>query len=417
MKTIANFLRGTVRLQVSGVELERFLNRCAQARLAIWAVEREAPFVLSFLITRRDLPRLEAIAASAQCSIERKEPRGLPFFLLQFRKRYALLAGLLLFCTLIFLGSRTLLIIEVEGNQTVTTAEILSLLRQHGVRPGIYTPAVERGRLSNDILLQMDALSFFAINFHGIRAEVIVREKVPMPQLLDEGELTDVISAATGIVTAVEPLAGQPMIEEGQTILKGELLIRGLVEIPGPMYSETILGFAPTHAQGRVYARTWHSLTAAIPLRAAGKEPTGEEKTRYALNLLGHRFNFYQNGRISFEKYDKITESKQLSLRDGTLLPIGLEKETFRAYETVAAELCIERAEQMLIEQLFADLDKLLPEEGDEILTSDVCSKIEKGVLKVTLLAECAQQVGREVAGTLPEGLFEPEAGRGLPQS
>ena len=405
MKKITNFLRGTLRVQVSGADLERFLNFCAKEGIPIWDLDREERFLISFIVTRRDFVGLPALATRAQCSVEGAKRRGLPFFLARFRRRYALCIGLLFFCAALFIGSHTLMIIEVEGNERVTTAEILSALRQHGVHPGIYTPSVARGILANDILLHMDALSFFSINFYGTRAEVIVREKLPYPDILDETLLIDVTSAATGIIEHMEVLAGQARVQVGDTVCKGDLLIAGLVDIPVPEYAETDLGFYPTHAQGRIYARTWHTLRAALPLVAEVKALTGEETSRWALNIMGRRLNFYQNGGISFEKYDKITKSRTLCLPDGTRLPFSIERTLCRAYVTEHAALAELAAEEMLKAQLLADLQRLLPQEGDEVVTTDFVTRRADGVLEVTLLAECRQQIGREVPAAAPDDL------------
>jgi similar to stage IV sporulation protein len=296
-------------------------------------------------------------------------------------------------------------VIDVEGNERVSSAEILSQLRQYGVKPGVYGPSIDRRELANQMLLGMRELSFFSLNLHGTRAEVIVRERAPKPELVDESKPTNVVSTATGIITNLEVRKGDPLVKKGDTVMEGEILISGLIDIQEAAYSNADLGTSLVHAQGRVDARTWRTLKAKIPLLAQVKQPTGEEESRWAVNLLGNRVKFYRNGGISFSKYDKITTTKTWVLSDGSILPISLEKETFRQYELLDEELEVEAAEVMLREALLNNLRAYIGEEG-EILRTDFVSRQVDGFLEVTLLAECSEQIGQMV---LLEASPQPE--------
>lgn len=105
-----------------------------------------------------------------------------------------------------------------------------------------------------------------SVNLHGTRAEVLVREKLPTPELRDETTPAHVISAATGIITHMEVLEGQPSFQEGDTVLEGEVLISGVVDLKEPKYATVDPGSA-VHARGNIYARTWRTLEAEIRWR------------------------------------------------------------------------------------------------------------------------------------------------------
>ena len=80
------------------------------------------------------------------------------------------------------------------------SAIILSELQRLGVKPGAYGPALDRAALANEALIALPELSFMAINLHGTRIEVVVREAEQVPELLDEGTPADVVAAADGII-------------------------------------------------------------------------------------------------------------------------------------------------------------------------------------------------------------------------
>ncbi len=400
MQKLINFLRGSVRLEITGAFPERFLNLCAQRGVLFWGVEWREAGVLRITVAHRDAARAEALGERVLCQVARLSRRGVPSFLWRFRKRYAFLAGfagsLLAVCIL----SSFILTVDVQGNETVSTAQILSELRRQGVRPGAYGPAIDEREAANRVLLQLPSLSWMAINLHGTRAEVLVREAVPKPEVVDERRLGDIVAEAPGILTHLEVESGQAMFQEGDTVVAGEVLISGTVRMDPPEYSGREPSWLEVRAMGRVYARTWRILTAEIPLEGMVKDYTGEAEHRWFVNLLGRRVNFYRNGGISFAKYDKISEVWTLTLPGGQRLPLALGRETLRAYETGGAELDAAAAQTLLEQRLE---EALLAQVGDgQVVRTDCAAVRRDGMLTVTLTAECREEIGTFVPRSTP---------------
>ena len=407
MQKIINFFRGSVLYTVTGAFPERFLNLCAQNAVAFWGLEWLDDHTLRLCFARKDAKKARTLAEKVMCEAKAARRAGVPFFLAKFRRRYAFLAGLALAVAAVCVLSRFILTIEVTGNRAVSTAVILSELNRQGVRVGAYGPSIDEKVVSQEALLRIPALSWMAVNLHGTRAEVIVREKVPKPDIVDRTVPSHVVSAATGIITHMEVLEGQPLFQEGDTVLAGEILISGVIDVPEPQYADTDLGTRITHAMGNVWARTWRTLEARIPLEAQVKRYTGEEVTRYSLGILDRRLNFYGNSGISLDKYDKITSSHSLTLPGGRVMPLVLRVERYRGYATEPVALDAEAARTLLEERLLERLDGLVGEDG-EVLRTDFTVREENGILVVTLLAECREQIGRVVE-------FEGQVGHILP--
>ena len=407
MQKIINFFRGSVLYTVTGAFPERFLNLCAQNAVAFWGLEWLDDHTLRLCFARKDAKKVRTLAEKVMCQAKAARRAGVPFFLAKFRRRYAFLAGLALAVAAVCVLSRFILTIEVTGNRAVSTAVILSELNRQGVRVGAYGPSIDEKVVSQEALLRIPALSWMAVNLHGTRAEVIVREKVPKPDIVDRTVPSHVVSAATGIITHMEVLEGQPLFQEGDTVLAGEILISGVIDVPEPQYADPDLGTRITHAMGNVWARTWRTLEARIPLEAQVKRYTGEEVTRYSLGILDRRLNFYGNSGISLDKYDKITSSHSLTLPGGRVMPLVLRVERYRGYATEPVALDAEAARTLLEERLLERLDGLVGEDG-EVLRTDFTVREENGILVVTLLAECREQIGRVVE-------FEGQVGHILP--
>lgn len=387
-------LRGAVTLTVTGAEPERFLNACAWEGIFFWGAEPVDAVTLRVRVHASRRRQAEAVAARLMCQTEGDGGRGAPFLLLRLRRRYGLLVGMALSLLATLTLSQFLLCVEVEGNRTVPTAVILSELRRLGVRPGAFGPGLDEGAIAQEALTGLTDLSWMAINLNGTRARVLVRERVARPELEDARRPADVVAGATGLLTHVETWQGRALAEEGDTVVAGDVVISGWVPIEPPLYSEvTDLGGRAVRAEGRVEARTWRTLTAAIPTEAMVKSPTGREKTRFSLCVLGKRLNFYRNSGISFAEYDKMTRVYTPTLPGGTELPVSLIRETVREVELFSTGICREGTAAMLKERLRERLDALLRE--GEAVKCEFSSVEENGLWKVRLLAECREEIGR----------------------
>lgn len=398
MRKLMNYLRGMVVLRLTGPFPERLINLCAQEGIEFWAMEWLDEHTVRLTTRRYTLDRFQKLASRAGCEVERESSRGLPDFLGRFRTRYAFLVGLAFaLCAVSFL-SRFVLIIQVSGNETVHSAVILSQLRQLGVRPGVYGPGLDRKQLAQELLVQLDGLSWAALNLHGTRLEVIVREVIKTPERVDESGCFDIVAQADGVITHIEPELGDALVQDGDVVAKGDVLISGTVTLEPPQYSGQPNRYYQTHARGRVWARTWRFLTAAIPLETVVKDYTGTEKSVWSLNILGQRVKIFGNTSISWPMYDKITSVRQAVFPGGEALPLSLNRETFREYTPRTAEVDREAAQALLEERLLKQLDILVGQDG-EVESTRFSAQVIDGRLEVKLTAQCLEEIGEERPG------------------
>ena len=337
--------------------------------------------------------RLEALAERVECEISVEQRRGLPDFLLRFRARSAFLVGLALALGAVVFLSRFVLTIQVSGNERLPTAVILSQLRQLGVYPGVYGPGIDRQQVAQEAQLALDDLAWMGINLHGTRLEVSVRETIPPAEGVDESGCWDIVARTAGLITHIEAERGQAKVIEGDTVAAGEVLISGNVAMEPPEYSDLPTRYYPTHARGRVWARTWRTMTAVIPLTAQGKAYTGKEKTGWSLTATGRRLRLW--GREPEGRWEKSSSAHQAALPGVGRLPITLRREVWREYDLTSVPLNREAAQNLLQDRLRVYLEQAIGPEG-EVVTTDYSAQIQGDSMEVTLVAECREEIGKE---------------------
>lgn len=396
MKRLINLLRGYVEWRVTGAFPERMLNLCAQHRVQFWRLRWEDGTAFTFRTALSDRKRVEELAQKALCEVRVLAQRGAGAAALSLGRRWGFLLGLALCLAAVGFLSRFLLVVEVAGNETVPTAVILSQLQRLGVRPGAYGPGIEERAVADEALLALPELSYMAVNIYGTRAEVTVREAVKAPEVLEEDVPAHVVAAADGIILDIRADAGRAMFRAGDIVAAGEVLISGTMDLIGPEYGTVDLGYMVVHAAGSVRARTWRTLTESVPLTAGVKEYTGRERTLRSLQILWGQVDFFQNSSISWERYDRITKTRMLTV-GGRELPLGLTTVILREYTLAQAPIDTDGTAGRLEQALRARLAALMEANKGQTLRTDVTVRMEGGVLTVTLLAECEEEIGRTV--------------------
>ena len=242
---------------------------------------------------------------------------------------------------------------------------------------------------------ELPELAWLTVNVRGCRATVVVRERVPKPEIVNESAPTNVIARRDALVTDVRALDGEAKVLAGTTVRAGQLLISGVVETDGVM--SPVVGTRFLAGKGEVRGRTWYELSTKIPLFQEVKTPADGAKRAYAVLWGENRVKFRIKGTGNLSTgYDKIISRKQWTLPGGLALPVTWVTEVYTPYGAARVERTRAEAEALGRAALERYLVSQLGE-GGEIVSARVASAAQGDWLLVTLSAECEEQIGEVV--------------------
>lgn len=397
MQRILDSTKAVVDITITGAYPEEFINRLAADSIPFWNLNKKDPLNWDVSMFASDYKNIRKTAKRSMCRTHIRRKRGLPFRMKRLRKRRILVFGTITAILAALMLPLFIWTFEVEGNVKVSDREIIRALNEIGIDVGTFGYSVNPVITETKMLLKIPQLSYLTINVKGGKASVVVREDVPAPEILDETVVTDLVATETGVITKMEILRGNALVETGQTVFKGEKLVTGLIE---HYANETLFTVQAVRSMGEVYARTWKKAAATMPLKYMQKEPTGEEKTKYSLIIGSKRINFYFNSGNSYDKCDKIIETEYLTLPGGIQFPLALEKITERAFETSWAVIDEQTAEKQLQDWLCRSIKSRLL--GGQIIKAEFETHAASGLITVTAVAECEQQIATEVMAAIP---------------
>ena len=385
MESLINIARGYARFEVTGARPEGLLNLMSAQGIDFWKMGPITDYKLTFTVRRADAKRIPPLAARVMCTLDASSRHGAPELAYKLRKRYTLMFGFFAVLFLLVWSSFHIWDIEVTGNETVSSVRILNALEECGIGIGSYWPDFVPDIIRSEVLVRVPELAYLTVNVRGSRAEVIVRERIPTPELVQEKIPTDVVAAKAGIITNMSVYRGAPATEVGKAVMPGEKLVSGEVVSP-------YAGSDFVHAMADVRALTYYELTAVRPLVTERKSYTGADDTRHMLKIGQQRINFYSHGGNEDALYDKIIEERPLSIAGLFTLPLTLVTERRSEYEIVLQELVARTARGEMEEELLSTLARELGEDG-ELISWGFTALERDGKLTVTLHAQCEENI------------------------
>jgi len=299
------------------------------------------------------------------------------------KKRKGLIFGVLFSLFLIYLSTFYVWSVRIEGNETLTDFEIIKLLEECGFHEGINKREVDVNEIQNTALSRCHEISFLSINVHGMVADVVVHERQVAKKENDTTGAYNLVADFDGVIVSSLVLEGKAMFETGNTVLKGELLVSGIID--------SVAGDSRlTHAKGKVFARTSRTLTFDVPLSTFEKRYIKEESA-VALRVLGKRFG-KKLGDESGD-YDLVVVEEDLTFL-GVTFPCKLERRHALYYNTEKTELDSDKAEKIAYDEyhryILTELDSAT------ILEEEFHTEEHDGFLRLTALVTAIENIATE---------------------
>lgn len=370
-------------IAIEGKRAEAVLNTVASMGVELYEVVRQDGAVhvgVSGFHIQKILDAAEQCSASARV-INR---RGVFHFFKRFKKRYVLIALPIILFAAVFQLSQYIWEINVSGNSKIPSAEIIEQLELLGVGVGSNGLHIDNELVRSKMQQRISGISWMTVRVNGSRAEVIIKERRPKPEMVDESMPKDIIAGKTGLVEKVSVLAGKGEVNEGDMVLKGQRLITGQLT-DKQNESRNVC------ALGEVWARTWYETAVDVPLNHIEKNMTGRKKTKTSLKICNLRINFYFDSGISYEFYDKITKKVRPEIL-GIALPLAVIKTQYFEYEPMEGSLEPTKAEEIARAAVSEKVQRL---SGGAEQTQKFFETAESnGVLRAVLTAECREQIG-----------------------
>lgn len=381
-----NFIKGYIQIEVEGFFIERFLNTCAKEGIQLWGTKRKNKRIVITNIHIENFKKIRKAAKKTQNKVKIKKKRGIPFIIKKYKNRKVFI---FLFFTLILsicALSNFIWNIEIEGNQSITTEEILNELNQNGIKQGTLKYKIDINQTIEKMRLKDSRISWIGMKIEGTNIKVSIVEAVEKPNILDENEYCDIIAKKEGIITKINVTSGTALVKEGDVIEQGEKLIGGWME-------GKYTGVRYMHASGEIEAKVWYIAEMEENYIQQEKTKTNNQENKYGLIINKKPINFYKN-LSKFEKYDTMETKNKIKILNNFYLPIEFKKITNYEYKYEQKEYTKEELQNNITSKLEEQMKSNI--EGKEIINKNTIIEPTENGIKVKLIYEVIEKIGVE---------------------
>ena len=249
------YIIGYVIFTAKGGFSERFINLCAVRRIRIWDVCRHSTTITG-KINIRDFRKLRSIARNTGVRISIDGKIGLPFYLRKHRDRTGLLIGAVIFIFFCTVMNNYLWCISVQNGNNISREQLLNLAEKAGLTYGIKVSNFDEEKAAREIYKASDGkLSWVKVNIKGSLAVIEYREAQDKLQTEEKGEASNIVADFDGVIISDETYQGVKNKSRGDAVVKGEVLISGVVEgiDMKPLYYQAKGKFSALHTRKLEY--------------------------------------------------------------------------------------------------------------------------------------------------------------------
>lgn len=382
------FIRGYLKLEVRGEQVAVFINELSKTGIPVWEVKPTGAQTAELKLLLGDFRELRPLLKRTGCRTRIRERHGLPFRMLRLWKRKVFVSGIVVFFAILAMLSSMVWKIEVSGNQTIASEDILEAANKEGLYTYQWIFRLKpMDRLSSDLTARLDGVSWVGVERNGtsIRIQIVEAEVPKKPPLQNPRHL---ISTSDAIITYIYAEKGMPKVQVNSRVKKGDVLISGILGDESTRKSVV--------AKGEVRGLVWHEYAIEVPLAKTRKIYTGDFKQKTYLVLGNRAIQMWGYGDIPYPKHETLVLYDPLTWRSRSL-PLGWMKEKVLEVSESKESITEEEAKKEGLERAFRDILSKYGPESRLISQKILHDKKENGKVYMKVLFEVERPITKEL--------------------
>ncbi|MDR1674795.1 MAG: sporulation protein YqfD [Oscillospiraceae bacterium] len=312
---------GIIKFRARGIKLYTFMNELRSSGITCTSQECSGDEYYGEIYSFA-LNETQALAKKHNIEFAVIQKKGFIFKLIRYRFRFGLPIGLALALAFIFYVSNIVVTVEVTGNETVPTSQIIQTLEDMGISKGAFIPSLDFGYCERQLKIGIKQLSWAGIRHTGNRLVVDVTEIVEKPEMFILSPPANVIAAKDAQIKSATVYRGSLERIVGDGVKKGDVIISGI-------YTDHKENIIKTRAYGDIVGIYDEAITFEQPFsqneRIAGKEVRRRDFEFFSFRIpLGF-------GTFKAPDYD-CEETLRSFMFFGRPLPFGIIHKTYTPY-------------------------------------------------------------------------------------
>ena len=236
---MSNLFAPSIKFRVTGFNQSRFLTEVAKSGVSVKKVARYSEKDMSFVIKTKDREKVFAIMDKMCYNITNEIPIGFYGLLISAIKNVGVTVGIIAFLLSSALPNFIISDVVIKGSGRVYQQDILDFLSANGVQKYALSFGKDFDAIANEALINNDGLTFVSIKKSGAQIIVTAIVKEDEPVRL-KGDTFNLYSTVEGVVKDIKVYKGTAVVNVGDLVCDGDLLVTGAVDINGVTVSSNV---------------------------------------------------------------------------------------------------------------------------------------------------------------------------------
>ena len=385
MSRMKKYNKGVLLVEVETLKSEKLLNYLWKKDIKLRRIKRNSLTNYTMEIEFKDYNTLLEGVKKVDGKVKVLNRDGIMFTILKLKRRRSLIITLVIFIGVIYYLSSFIWSIDVVTENYIPPFEIREMLKDYGIEKGVNKNSFDVYRLQERIIDDNDEVMWVKARIEGCKLKVEIVERQAPPKIKEPEVTGNVIASKNGEVQRIFSKSGTVLVERGQVVKEGDVLIKGEQGKEGKEYI--------TNAEGAVIAKTFYEVKKEVPKLNIEKKRTGKIAKSYYIDIKGKRI-YLKNALNTFEKYDKIEDNKGI-------IKTEIYHEVLEEEKATNIDDIVEEMKRSILLNLnksvnVLDVKKDIKEQGDKVLIEVVIIAEEDISKNQTITDENDIDIGKE---------------------
>ena len=303
-----NYIKGYYVLVVEGIDTEKYLNFICKNRVPIYNVKRIDKTKVEFSVSRSDLKKIKNMYRGNKFEVKIKQKTGIPFLARRIYKYKTMVFSAIVSLLLLLSTTQFVTDIYIDCPEGIDKKVLKAELEECGLKPGVFKKTIDRKIIRDHIMQEIDEVAYLSINVKGTNVFVTVTKKDDESTKVANSNYCNIIASKNGIIEKVIARSGEAVVQVGDIVKKGDLLIQG----------------ANTTSMPEVWATTFYDKEFEINRNIKYKDYIIENKTKdiklgnytFPIKIVVSTFYEVQKKQVEVDSNKLKEELKQKALKD-----------------------------------------------------------------------------------------------------
>lgn len=368
-----SYIRGYYVITVEGIGTEQFLNHLIRNKVNVYNVNRTSNTKIEFCVEREDMKRFKQVYRGSKYEIKVKQKTGIPFVLKRIYKHKGMWIFALVSLVLLMLTSQFVTDIYIQSPEGIKQEELRKELYNAGLKPGMYKKSIDRKEIRDYLMSKFDDIAYVSLNVKGTNIFVTVTKKAETLKSNEDSNYCNIIAEKNGIIEKVIPRSGTQVVNPGDIVQKGDVLLNG----------------ADTKSIPEVWANTFYEVKKSASYIENEKEKTGNSKKVFTFKFYDNKYMLRR--KINYSDYTVENKEYKLTLGNYTF-PLSVNVSTFYETKKVEVKKNKEELKKELSKQALKELEYILPVSA-KIIDIKHGHKVNKNMLEYVVTVETSENI------------------------